>query len=52
RLKAQGASAQNKYVHGVMVNGQPVSNYRFSHKDIAEGGTIVLDMGTRPGGKN
>ena len=52
RLKAQGASAQNKYVHGVMVNGQPVSNYRFSHKDIAEGWTIVLDMGTRPGGKN
>jgi predicted alpha-1,2-mannosidase len=47
RIKAQGASAQNKYVHGVTVNGQAVSNYRFSHKDIAGGGTVILDMGSR-----
>lgn len=48
RIKAQGASSQNKYVHGVLVNGQPVTNYRFSHKDISEGGTIVLEMASRP----
>jgi len=48
RIKAQGSSAQNKYVHGVTVNGQPVTGYRFSHKDIAEGGTIVLEMVNRP----
>ncbi len=48
RLKAQGASAQNKYVHGVSVNGKPVTNYRFSHQDISDGGTIVLEMANRP----
>jgi len=48
RLKAQGASAQNKYVVGVTVNGKPVTNYRFSHKDIVEGVKIVLEMASRP----
>jgi predicted alpha-1,2-mannosidase len=48
RIKAQGASAQNKYVTGITVNGQPVTNFRFSHKDIAEGGTVVLEMAARP----
>jgi predicted alpha-1,2-mannosidase len=48
RLKAQGSSAQNKYVHEVTINGQPITDYRFSHKDIAQGGTIVLIMASRP----
>jgi predicted alpha-1,2-mannosidase len=48
KIRAPGTSAQNKYVHGVMVNGQPVTNYRFSHKDIAGGGTIDLEMAIRP----
>ncbi|MFA5816091.1 MAG: glycoside hydrolase domain-containing protein [Bacteroidales bacterium] len=49
-IKAQGSGlkAQDKYVVGVTVNGQPVTNYRFSHKDIAEGGKIVLEMAPRP----
>ena len=48
RLKAQGSSAQNKYVVGITVNGQPVTNYRFSHKDISAGGKIELEMAARP----
>jgi predicted alpha-1,2-mannosidase len=47
-IKAPGSSPQNKYVTGVTVNGQPVSNFRFSHKDIMEGGKIVLEMAPRP----
>jgi putative alpha-1,2-mannosidase len=48
KIRAQGSSAQNKYVTGVSVNGQPVANFRFSHKDIAEGGRIDLEMAARP----
>jgi predicted alpha-1,2-mannosidase len=48
KIKAPGSSAQNKYVTGVNVNGKPVTNYRFSHKDISEGGTIILEMAARP----
>lgn len=48
RLKTQGSSAQNKYVTGVTVNGQPVTDFRFSHKDIAEGGNIILKMASFP----
>jgi predicted alpha-1,2-mannosidase len=48
KIMAQGATAQNKYVAGVMVNGQAVTNYRFSHKDISSGGKIELVMVARP----
>jgi predicted alpha-1,2-mannosidase len=44
KIRAQGASAQNKYVHTVLVNGKEIKGYRFSHKDIAEGGTVDLEM--------
>jgi predicted alpha-1,2-mannosidase len=47
-ILAPGSGAQNKYIHGVTVNGQPVANFRFSHKDISAGGKIVLEMATRP----
>jgi predicted alpha-1,2-mannosidase len=47
-IKAQGANNKNKYVHGVAVNGKIVTNYRFSHKDIADGGTVELQMEPRP----
>ncbi len=48
QIKAPGASAQNKYVSGVTVNGTPVANYRFLHKDISGGGKIILEMASRP----
>lgn len=47
-IKAQGSSAQNKYVTDVTVNGQSVKNFRFSQKDISDGGKIVLKMAPRP----
>lgn len=47
-IKAPGVSAQNKYVHGVTVNGEAAGNLRFSHAAIADGGTILLDLGSRP----
>jgi len=47
-IYAPGSSAKNKYVVGATVNGQPVNNYRFSHKDIAEGGKLILEMAARP----
>ncbi len=46
-IKAPGSSAQNKYVSEVTINGIAVNNYRFNHKDIANGGEIVLKMEPR-----
>lgn len=48
KIDAPGCSAQNKYVTGVTINGQPVNNYRFSHKSITNGGRIILEMSSRP----
>lgn len=48
KLQAPGASPQNKYVTAVTINGKAVTNYRFSHKDIAQGGNVVLEMAARP----
>jgi len=47
KIRAEGASAQNKYVHTVLVNGKEVKGYRFSHKEIAKGGTVDLEMQAR-----
>ena len=47
-IKAPGSSAQSKYIAAMTVNGQPVNNYRFSQKDISQGGKIVLEMVSRP----
>ncbi len=47
-IKAPGTSQQNKYVAHVTVNGQQVSNYRFTQKDISEGGKIIIEMVSRP----
>lgn len=54
---ADHVSAQNKYVQSATLNGQPLNKPWFSHSDIKDGGTLVLEMddvpntkwGSRPG---
>jgi len=46
-LKAPGANGQMKYVKKVTVNGKVVTDYRFNHQDIANGGIIELEMANR-----
>lgn len=47
KIMAQGSSPKTKYVTGVAVNGKIIDNYRFSHQDISNGGTIELEMAAR-----
>ena len=45
---ANHVSAQNKFIQSATLNGKSWSKPWFAHKDIANGGTLVLEMGDRP----
>jgi predicted alpha-1,2-mannosidase len=41
-------SARNKYIQSAELNGKPLDRPWFSQSDIADGGTLVLQMGDHP----
>jgi putative alpha-1,2-mannosidase len=45
---ARHASAQNKYIQSAELNGKPLNKAWFWHTDIANGGTLVLEMIDKP----
>jgi predicted alpha-1,2-mannosidase len=45
---ARHASAQNKYIQSAELNGKPLNKAWFRHADIANGGTLVLEMSDKP----
>lgn len=45
---ASNASARNKYIQSATMNGKPLNVPWFSHSDIVNGGTLVLNMGPLP----
>jgi predicted alpha-1,2-mannosidase len=45
---ANHVSTQNKYIQTATLNGKPLNKPWFLHQDIADGGTLVLEMGDRP----
>lgn len=45
---AHHASAQNKYIQSAELNGKPLDKAWFRHADIANGGTLVLEMTDKP----
>ncbi len=45
---AKGSSRENKYIQRATINGQPWDKPWFSHDDIKNGATLVLEMGSRP----
>ncbi|MGO8785894.1 MAG: GH92 family glycosyl hydrolase [Terriglobia bacterium] len=47
-IRAVNQSAHNKYIQSATLNGRPLDKPWFSHSDIAEGGTLVLELGPRP----
>jgi predicted alpha-1,2-mannosidase len=49
-VRALGASAERLYVRSAHLNGRPLPEARFSHRDIALGGRLELDMSDAPGG--
>ena len=42
---AKNLSKENKYVKSVLLNGQPVTDWKLRHADIVKGGTLVFEMG-------
>jgi len=47
-IRAVHQSAHNKYIQSATLNGQALNKPWFSHADIAQGGTLILEMGPRP----
>lgn len=47
-IVANHVSAQNKYIQSAQLNGIPLNKPWFWHSDIANGGTLVLEMGDQP----
>jgi putative alpha-1,2-mannosidase len=47
-LIAKDSSADNKYIQSVKLNGKPLDQVWFRHADIANGGTLELQMGDTP----
>lgn len=48
RIVANNVSARNKYIQSARLNGKPLDKPWFRHADLAEGGSLVLEMGDKP----
>jgi putative alpha-1,2-mannosidase len=44
-MKAHGLSPENKYVKGVRINGEPVTDWCISYDEIMSGCTLEFEMG-------
>jgi predicted alpha-1,2-mannosidase len=47
-IVANHVSARNKYIQSAELNGKPLDQAWFRHAEIAEGGTLVLEMADHP----
>ncbi len=47
-IVANHVSARNKYIQSAQLNGKPLNKPWFNHSDIANGGTLVLEMVDQP----
>lgn len=47
-IQATNNSEENMYIQSVTLNGEPYSNSFITHKQIMEGGELVLNMGSTP----
>lgn len=48
RIIAKGSSRENKYIQSATLNGKAWDKPWFSHDDIKNGATLVLEMGSQP----
>lgn len=48
-LIAKNSSRTNKYIQSATMNGKALASPWFSHSDLMNGGTLVLEMGEKPG---
>jgi len=50
-IEGVGNGTEQSYVQSVTWNGKPYTKSWFSHADIAQGGTFVMEMGKKPNEK-
>lgn len=50
-IKAPQVSDRNRYVQAVKLNGKPYDKGFITHEDIAAGGELVFEMGSKPNKK-
>ncbi len=48
RIKTHNNSAENMYIQKAKLNGQPLNNCWFYHRDFAKGGLLELWLGPKP----
>ena len=50
RIVARGAGADglNRYIQSATLNGKPLQSAWFHHREIADGGELILEMGSAP----
>jgi predicted alpha-1,2-mannosidase len=47
-IQANNNSAENLYIHQASLNGKSLEGPWFYHRDLVQGGTLVLEMGSEP----
>ena len=47
-IRAENQSPHNKYIQSATLNGHALDKPWFTHADIVNGGTLVLQLGPRP----
>ncbi|HWA95282.1 MAG TPA: GH92 family glycosyl hydrolase [Terracidiphilus sp.] len=47
-ILAHNTSRDNKYIQSIRLNGKPLNQVWFRHADIANGGTLEIEMGNIP----
>jgi predicted alpha-1,2-mannosidase len=47
-ITAKNNSKNNKYIQRIRLNGEPLERMWFRHADVAQGGTLELQMGATP----
>ena len=50
-VEAKNVSVKNKYIQSAVLNGKPLNKLWFEHKEIVNGGSLILQMGPRPNKK-
>jgi predicted alpha-1,2-mannosidase len=46
-IEAQNASPENKYIQSARLNGRPLEAPWISHEELANGGKLIFEMGSR-----
>ncbi|MCP4312765.1 MAG: glycoside hydrolase family 92 protein [Bacteroidetes bacterium] len=47
-IEARNTSKKNRYIQSATLNGTPLNQPWFYHRDLVEGGKLVLEMGAEP----